>query len=323
MKKKIKIKLVDGFENVIGREHEFFKLLQEKYDIEFSDNPDYLLCSCFSGEFLNYDCIKIAVLAENITPDFNLYDYAIGFDYLDYGDRYIRMPNYVYYGQSFHMAAEKHLNTDDFFLGKNKFCNFVYSNNNSDKSRNDFFHALSQYKKVDAGGKLFNNIGKRVDNKYEFQKDYKFSIAFENSRKEGYTTEKIVQAWQAGTIPIYWGNKKVVEEFNPKAFINVYDFNSFDDCIEYIKKVDQDDKLYLSIQKEPIFIENSIGKQYYDNPYMFVEFLSMIFDKPIEEARKIYSTSTGYTKFYVDVLKKGWRTRTICRKILRALRKNN
>lgn len=315
MKKKIKIKLVDGFEHVIGKDSYYYKELEKRYDIELSDNPDYLLCSCFSGEFLNYDCIKIVVLAENITPDFNLYDYATGFDFLTYEDRYVRIPNYVYYRDSFRMAAEKHLNTDEFFLNKKKFCNFVYSNTNSDRSRNDFYLALSEYKKVDAGGKIFNNIGGRIQNKYEFQKDYKFSIAFENSQKEGYTTEKIVQAWQAGTIPIYWGNTRVIEEFNPKAFINVFDFDSYESCIEYIKKVDQNDELYLSIQKEPIFTEESLAKQYHDNPDMLIDFLCEIFDKPIEEARKIYTHGNGYTKFYLDIMKKGWRTKTICQKI--------
>lgn len=315
MKKKIKIKLVDGFEDVIGKDSYYYKKLEEKYDIELCDNPDFLLCSCFSGESLKYDCIKIVVMGENITPDFNLYDYAVGFDHLIYEDRYVRIPNYVYYREAFQMAAEKHLSCDEFFLSKRKFCNFIYSNNNSDKNRNDFYLALSDYKKVDAGGKIFNNIGERVKNKYEFQKDYKFSIAFENSQKEGYITEKIVQAWQAGTIPIYWGNKRVVEEFNPKAFINVFDFESYESCIEYIKKVDQDDELYLSIQKEPIFTEESLAKKYYDKPDMLVDFLCEIFDKPMEEARKIYTNGNGYTKFYLDIMKKGWRTKMICQKM--------
>lgn len=30
MKKKIKIKLVDGFEDVIGKEHKFFKALEDR-----------------------------------------------------------------------------------------------------------------------------------------------------------------------------------------------------------------------------------------------------------------------------------------------------
>jgi hypothetical protein len=149
----------------------------------------------------------------------------------------------------------------------------------------------------------------RISNKREFQKDYKFSIAFENSRKEGYVTEKIIDAWAAGTIPIYWGNTQIANEFNPKAFINVFDFDSIDDCIKYVKKVDNDDELYLSMQREPIFNDDSLSKIYYDNTDMLIDFLCSIFDKPIDEARKIFNANTGYTKFYMDSLKMGWNVR--------------
>jgi hypothetical protein len=157
--KTIKVKLADGFENVIGKDSYYFKKLEERYNIEFSDNPDYLLCSCFSGDFLKYDCIKITVIAENITPDFNVYDYGVGFDFMEYGDRYVRIPNYVYYRDAFAEACKKHLNTDEYFLEKKKFCNFIYSNSVSDEIRNKFFNRLSEYKKVDSGGKIFNNVG--------------------------------------------------------------------------------------------------------------------------------------------------------------------
>ena len=47
-----------------------------------------------------------------------------------------------------------------------------------------------------------------------------------------------------GAVPIYWGTPDVREYFNPKSFINVNDFDSFDACIEYVKKVDNDPALY-------------------------------------------------------------------------------
>jgi hypothetical protein len=319
--KTIKVKLVDGFETVIWKESYVWKQIENRYNIEISEKPDYLLCSCFSGDFLKYDCIKIVVMSENITPDFNLYDYGVGFDFIDYGDRYLRLPNYTLIRQNFEEACKKHMNTDEYFLGKKKFCNFIYSNNVSDEIRNEFFNRLSEYKKVDSGGKIFNNVGGRISNKREFQKDYKFSIAFENSRKEGYVTEKIVDAWAAGTIPIYWGNTLIAKEFNPKAFINVFDFETIDDCIEYIKKADNDEKLYLSIQNEPILKDDSVAKLYYDNPDMLFDFFCSIFDKPIAEAKKIYNYKNGYTKFYIDALEQGWFTRNKMIHLVRLLRK--
>ena len=80
-------------------------------------------------------------------------------------------------------------------LGDKKFCNFVYSNSgNCDPIREAFFHQLCKYKKVDSGGKYLNNIGKAVGDKLQFIKDYKFTIAFENSSCSGLYYRKIIGA---------------------------------------------------------------------------------------------------------------------------------
>ncbi len=41
--------------------------------------------------------------------------------------------------------------------------------------------------------------------------------------------------------------------FNPETFINAHNFNSEDELIEYIKKVDTDDDLYNSFMNKPIY----------------------------------------------------------------------
>lgn len=68
------------------------------------------------------------------------------------------------------------------------------------------FEALKKYKKVNSGGRYLNNIGRAVVDKIQFESRHKFSICFENSSYPGYTTEKIIEAFAAKTIPIYWGN---------------------------------------------------------------------------------------------------------------------
>ena len=65
----------------------------------------------------------------------------------------------------------------------------------------------------------------------------------------GYVSEKISAPLYAGAIPIYWGAPDVKDYINPECFINVNDFDSFEDCIEYVKKVDNDDELYPKIYK--------------------------------------------------------------------------
>ena len=65
-------------------------------------------------------------------------------------------------------------------------------------------------------------------------KNYTFVLAMENKCKSGYVTEKIVNAFYSGSIPIYWGSSNINEFFNRDAFINVNDFNSFSECIDYV-----------------------------------------------------------------------------------------
>ena len=85
------------------------------------------------------------------------------------------------------------------------------------------FEELNKYKRVDSGGRYLNNIGRPegVRDKFAFQSEHKFSLTFENSAHLGYTTEKLLQGFSAGTIPIYWGDPAVENCFNPKAFINI------------------------------------------------------------------------------------------------------
>ena len=94
------------------------------------------------------------------------------------------------------------------------------------------------------------------DDKCQFINQYKFTLAFENNCYPGYTTEKLVEPMRMNSLPIYWGNKQVDRDFNPKSFINLYDFKTEDDAIDWIIKVDQDDELYMSYFREPYFHSN-------------------------------------------------------------------
>ena len=83
----------------------------------------------------------------------------------------------------------------------------------------------------------------------------------ENSKGDGYISEKIVDSFNAGTIPIYYGDYMLDEFINPKTYILIRGKNDIREKIEYIKKIDNDKQLYLSIMKEnpiidPKFINN-------------------------------------------------------------------
>lgn len=275
---KVKLAVVDKNKGHVGEGSFIFDILKRKYDIEFSDNPDFAICNVFGEDYKNYDCVRILWTGENYVADFNLFDYAVGFEDMQYLDRNLRVPwYYTPYREPLTQSRIKEVWSDEQVLNR-KFCNFVCSNSKfANKIREEFFHKLCEYKPVDSGGGYLNNVGGPVADKYEFQKGYKFSLSFENASHYGYTTEKILDAFVAKTIPIYWGNPDIAKEFNPESFINVHDYNSLDEVIAKVKELDNDDEAYLKMLRTP-FLNN--GKLYQDvSDDKIFEFFDNIFSK--------------------------------------------
>jgi hypothetical protein len=167
---------------------------------------------------------------------------------------------------------------------RKKFCAAVISNfRSTDGFRIKFINELSKYKNVDMGGKYRNNVG-IIKNKIEFLSHYKFSIAMENSEGQGYVSEKILDSFMAGTIPIYYGGYTIDEFINPKSFILIKNENDLIKKIEYIKKLDNDDILYKSILNEKLFINDNLVSI---SNIEKAEFFSHIFEQEKNKARRV------------------------------------
>ena len=248
-----------------------------------NQNPDYLIYNVFDDKDIKSKCngcIRIAFYTENIMPDLNSADYAIAHYHINYLDRYFKYSIFLYSNIKNIKRIRKYVLKNKI---RNKFCAGVISNCNGN-FRMKFIHKLNKYKKIDMGGKCENNIGRRVKNKKKFLRNYKFSIAMENSGGDGYITEKIADSFLAGTIPIYYGNFLVDEYINPKTYILIRSEKDIDEKIELIKKIDNDDKLYKSIIMEnPIiddkFINKIFGKE-------FKDFIINIFSQDKEKAAR-------------------------------------
>lgn len=71
-------------------------------------------------------------------------------------------------------------------------------------------------------------------------KKYRFAICYENSRINGYITEKVFGCFAAGTIPIYLGAPNI-ETYIPKnCFIDVNDFNSHEEIYRMMKQMSKE-----------------------------------------------------------------------------------
>lgn len=69
--------------------------------------------------------------------------------------------------------------------------------------------------KIDIFGQQYNPI----DTKEEGLKDYKFSIVVENSSVKNYFTEKLLDCFAVGTIPIYWGCNNIEDYFDMRGIL--------------------------------------------------------------------------------------------------------
>lgn len=234
----------DNFWAGFSKNDNYFTNLLRKYGYSFEvvdTNPDILIFSVFGQYRRPENSVRTVHYTGENTRIVKGVDLNLSFDHTsEYNN--IRFPLWL-------LELNKELTLTP--KKTEHFCCFVYSHDVP--YRNNFCKHLSKYKAVDCGGKCLNNVGGKVKDKIEFQKKYKFCIAYENSKHPGYTTEKILHAYKSNCIPIYCGSKTITDDFNPETFINAHDFDTETALINYIKRVDTNESLYNSYMNKPIY----------------------------------------------------------------------
>ena len=76
----------------------------------------------------------------------------------------------------------------------------------------------------------------------------------ENTEGEGYLSEKIIDSYLSGTIPIYYGDYMVDEYINPETYILIRGEKDIKNKIEYIKEIDNNDELYQKIIRKRVLL---------------------------------------------------------------------
>lgn len=228
--KVIKIHYQNGINREIAQRDIFNELIGDYQFIE-SHCPDFILFGPYGNDIPKPGSYtRIAYYCENIKPDMSACEWAFGIPYEE------EIKNLRYKRIQWHGLDPKTLvkpsnyNAEEIYDSKKYFCNFLYSHKVS--YREEFFRQLARYKKVDAPGRSMNNMqsideiykGNIWERKREFLSPYKFTIAFENYSYPGYQTEKLYDAMQANSMPIYCGDPLVNSIFNTQSFINTADY---------------------------------------------------------------------------------------------------
>lgn len=242
----------------------FVELLKQYSDYKISvvtENPDLVFYSVFGNEHKKYSCRKVFYAGEPYSPreeaDYNL-------TFAEDCEKNTRLPLWLCYLTNEILEECKIRREGNYTVPSERpnFCSFIASNPGPSNIRKTLVDKITNYKQVACGGPYLNNIGFIVDRglnasgKIEFNKLFKFSAAFENNNKfAGYCTEKILDAFKSNCIPIYWGHRNVVEDFDDRCFINANDFLNLDDLVEYIRLIDMDSERYKGFFEHPILTE--------------------------------------------------------------------
>lgn len=256
----------------------FIEMLSQRYNvIRDDDNPNVLIFGDenFGNKNEQYDhnkVLKVFYTGENRRFWNYKCHFGLTFDHID-DDRHFRMPLYLHEIYVLNIELTPGLRYENLPSPEEKtgFASFVVSNPHSQK-RNQLFNLINSYKKVDSAGPVFNNVGyvlpRPTKDKLEFLKKRKFNLAFENGSYAGYVTEKILHAFYARTVPIYWGSPTIDLDFNPEAMINWHDYRDDKKFLDRIIEVDSNDDLYNYMLNQPLFKNNKPNRYMDTNAFL-------------------------------------------------------
>jgi hypothetical protein len=159
-------------------------------------------------------------------------------------------------------------NNDQKIYEKNKLVSYISSTKNfgapGHKLREDVRKSINN--KVDSYGKGHNDIEYKLDG----LKDYMFSIVIENSKFDYYFTEKIIDCFITGTIPIYWGCPSIDKFFNKDG---LFIFNTIEELQEILSNINEE--VYFSkinairenfnLSKKYTIADNLVFEKFIDN----------------------------------------------------------
>lgn len=228
MKPVVRIRYVNffgGFDDEKCRTHVLMDLCDE-FTFVFCEVPDILLVGCYGQEpIARSNAVKVGYYTENLPPDLLNFDYFFGCEY----SAIIDHPKYRkrVFGPLNPGLFDGCKNPELALRRKTQFCNFIYSNRVPFRER--FFRQVSRYRDVRAPGKSMNNCSDlSARTRKDWQEDklgylsrFKFTISFENSRRAGYATEKLFDAFSADSVPVYWGDPAIDTLVNLDAMIFV------------------------------------------------------------------------------------------------------
>ena len=186
--------------------------------------------------------IKVGVILEGWILDPEAYTTAYTlkdkFDYIfTYNPELLELDSDKF---KFNAADTICIDTDSMIIGdKKKLLSMTYSTKQllpGHKLRHTIIKNILPIidQKIDLFG---TGTGKKLEMKSEALNEYCFSLEVENSFLPNYFTEKLLDCFATGTIPIYWGCPNLADHFNPDG---VLQFTTSEELMEILSNISED-----------------------------------------------------------------------------------
>jgi hypothetical protein len=203
---------------------------------------------------------RICLTGENLRPPLlQNYDSFLSFDLDTFGGRNAYLPIWYFDVDFFNRGIEnrtgkkisiKQLITSRNIreLGSQFAISFI---GNPHPIRMNAIQTFQEFKDIDLYGSAVN---RPVRTKIEVAKNSIFSFCFENDLYPGYVTEKIVEAFACGNIPLYWGLFGDNSVFNKRSYLNLADFESLSHYRDHVLSLKKSE--ILEIANQPLLIKS-------------------------------------------------------------------
>lgn len=126
---------------------------------------------------------------------------------------------------------------------KDKYLSVIFSDKKNTVGQQLRHDVINEFKEQInfIAGRGYNEIESKLD----ALKDFRYQIVIENSSHDYYFTEKLIDCFITGTIPIYWGCPSIGKFFDLDGFYNFYDIDELKGILNQISADDYNSKKEL------------------------------------------------------------------------------
>lgn len=215
----------------------------------------------------------IQFIGENIRPSLGRFRYSLSFDYDTYGGRNFRLPLWWWrlawpgFAERWRQRpppraglAQGHedlIPIDALLLPRSissfrdrRFCAVIASE--FEALRLNLYLALRSVGDVVGYGHLFGNP--LFASKFQTLPNFRFCLCPENGIYPGYHTEKLVDAWYGGCVPLYSGDRLLGRDFNPAALLNYQDYLDTDRFVAHVGRLEADPIAFDEVHSQPLLL---------------------------------------------------------------------